>query len=126
MHAVQVGPEKELEVEQEFGVVEERRNGATVVAAQGEIDVATAPALRETLELVIERDEGPVVVDLTAVTFIDSTGLGVLIGARQRSMDAGRALSIVIVEPRILKVFEITGLTEVFSIHQSLESTLDG
>lgn len=112
-------------MEQEFGIDDDRRDGSTVVAARGEIDVATAPALRERLDLVIDRDSGPVVVDLTSVTFIDSTGLGVLIGARQRCAEGSRDLRIVIVEPRILKVFEITGLTDLFSIHRTLEPALD-
>jgi anti-sigma B factor antagonist len=111
-------------VEQEFGVSEQRRVGLTVVSPHGEVDVATAPALREHLDQVIDRDPGPVVVDLTAVTFIDSTGLGVLIGARKRCADADRDLRIVVSEPRILKVFEITGLTDHFTMHESLELAL--
>ena len=64
------------------------------------------------------------VVDLSAVTFIDSTGLGVLIGARKRCIDAGRELRVVVSEPRILKVFEITGLNDLFTIHPALEPAL--
>jgi anti-sigma B factor antagonist len=113
-------------VDQEFGISEERRDGSSVVSPWGEVDVATAPALRDRLEQVIESDQGPVVVDLTAVTFIDSTGLGVLIGARKQCDDNGRALRVVMSEPRILKVFEITGLTEFFDVQPSLGPALRG
>ncbi len=112
-------------MEQAFGIVEQYREGSVVVAVSGEVDVATAPALREHFEAMAGADDArSVVVDLTGVPFIDSTGLGVLIGVRKRCEDDGHPLSIVIVEPRILKVFEITGLTELFSIHPSLDAAL--
>ncbi len=61
-----------------------------MVAARGEVDVATAPALRAAVDEALDRGPADVVVDLPGVTFIDSTGLGVLIGARRRCLDAGR------------------------------------
>jgi len=111
-------------VEQDIEIEVRNRDGSTVVAARGEVDVATAPALRDGLDEALDHDIGTVVVDLTGVTFIDSTGLGVLIGARRRCVEAGRDLRVVVAEPRILKVFEITGLTELFTIHPSLEPAL--
>jgi anti-sigma B factor antagonist len=111
-------------VVQGFGISEQRRGGLSVITPQGEIDVATAPGLRDHLDKVIGRGSGPVVVDLTSVTFIDSTGLGVLIGAQKHCDEAERELRIVITDPRIRKVFEITGLTDHFAIHDSLEPAL--
>lgn len=111
-------------MDQIFGVSEGPRHGVSVVTVSGEVDVATAPAVRDCLDVVIERDDGMVVVDLLGVTFIDSTGLGVLIGARKRCADEDRELRVVVSEPRILKVFEITGLTELFTIHPSLDLAL--
>lgn len=108
----------------EFGISEQRRERLTVLAPHGEIDVATAPGLRDYLDKVIGRDGGPVVVDLTAVTFIDSTGLGVLIGAQKQCDEAQSELRIVVTDPRIRKVFEITGLTDHFVMHDSLEPAL--
>ena len=108
-------------MEDEFDIRGERRAGSSVVSVFGEVDVATATRFREFLEATIENDFESVVVDLTGVTFIDSTGLGVLIGARKRCDAKGRPLRIVVSEPRILKVFEITGLTEVFEIQPTLE-----
>ncbi len=108
----------------EFEVREERRDGVPVVRVRGEVDVATAPALRESLDGAVDGGPGTVVVDLSEVTFIDSTGLGVLIGARKRCVDSGRAFRVVVADPRILKVFQITGLDELFTIHPALEPAL--
>ena len=112
-------------MEQDIEIEVAQRGGSTVVAARGEVDVATAPALRDGIDKAVDDGGGAVVVDLTGVTFIDSTGLGVLIGGRKRCIDAGRELRVVVTEPRILKVFEITGLTELFAIHGSLTPALE-
>jgi len=78
-------------VDQEFAVDEDRQDGRSVVTVSGEVDVATAPSLRECLDRVVARDDDAVVVDMLGVTFIDSTGLGVLIGAHRACADAGRS-----------------------------------
>jgi anti-sigma B factor antagonist len=73
-------------------------------------------------------DQGPdvVVVDLLGVTFMDSTALGVLIGALKRCREAGGTMRIVVSDTRVLKVFEITGLTELFSIFSALDEAVQG
>ena len=97
--------------------VEERNDGDLVhVVVRGELDVATAPTLREHLHATVDGSSGPVVVDLLAVTFIDSTALGVLIGTKELADERGTDLRLVIEEARIIKIFEITGLTDLFSI----------
>ena len=108
-------------MEDEFDIREEQRAGSSVISVCGEVDVATAVRFREFIEATIDNDVDTIVIDLTGVTFIDSTGLGVLIGARKRCDAKGRSLRIVVSEPRILKVFEITGLTELFEIQPTLE-----
>ncbi|MGA3147161.1 MAG: STAS domain-containing protein [Acidimicrobiales bacterium] len=105
-----------VSVDHAFGISEHAEDGLLRVAVRGEVDVATAPTLREHLYDAVDRSSGVVVVDLSAVTFIDSTALGVLIGAQERSRDHGTQLRIILNEARIVKIFEITGLTELFSI----------
>jgi len=67
-----------------------------------------------------------VVVDLLGVTFMDSTALGVLVGALKRCRQAGGSMRIVVADPRVLKVFEITGLTELFSLFATLDEAVEG
>jgi anti-sigma B factor antagonist len=112
-------------MEQAFTIDDEEIDGIPVVSASGEIDVATAPPLRERLLALSASGEPTVVVNLLGVTFLDSTALGVLVGALKRCREAGGDLPLVIDEPRILRVFEITGLTGVFSIFESVEAALE-
>ncbi|HLG66302.1 MAG TPA: STAS domain-containing protein [Acidimicrobiales bacterium] len=98
--------------------------GPPVVEVKGEIDVATAPALRERLNAQVDAGWPTVLVDLLDVTFLDSTALGVLVGALKRCREAGGNLRVVMAEPRILKVFEITGLTDIFQIFPSVDAAL--
>jgi anti-sigma B factor antagonist len=102
-----------------FDVTEESGNGCVVVALSGEIDVAAAPTVRERLEQAADK-VGALVVDLTRVSFIDSTALGVLIGIHKQCSASGTDMRLVVNEARILKVFEITGLTDLFDIVPSL------
>jgi anti-sigma B factor antagonist len=67
-----------------------------------------------------------VVVDLLGVSFLDSTALGVLVGSFKRLRDSGGTLKLVIAEPRILKVFEITDLVRVFPIFATVDEALAG
>lgn len=93
-----------------------------VIAVSGEIDVATAPQLRECLHGVIAQGDATVVLDLLGVTFLDSTALGVLVGALKRCREAGGDLQVVVADPRIMKIFEITGLTSVFTIADTVQA----
>lgn len=108
-------------MDQSFHITDREVDGVPVVSASGEIDVATAPPLRDRLQAMTTSGKSTVIVDLLGVTFLDSTALGVLVGALKRCREAGGDLPLVITEPRILKVFEITGLTGVFPIHGSVE-----
>jgi anti-sigma B factor antagonist len=107
-------------MEQEFRIEEGVERGLPVITVAGEIDVATAPQLRETLHEVIARGQATVVLDLLAVTFLDSTALGVLVGGLKRCRELGGELHVVVSDARIRKIFEITGLTEVFPIVDTL------
>lgn len=108
----------------EVSVNSRRIGDRTVVHVAGEIDVYGAPELRE--ELAAQQESGPVdlVVDLTDVPFMDSTGLGVLVGALKRARTTGGDLRLVIDQEKVLKVFRITALTQVFEIYPTLEEAL--
>jgi anti-sigma B factor antagonist len=113
-------------VEHAFSVSVESDGQYSVVSVVGEIVSATAPELRDGLHEAIAAGPSLLVVDLLQVTFIDSTALGVLIEASQRAEAEGQTMRIVVSEPRILKVFEITGLTEIFAIRTSREEAVEG
>jgi anti-sigma B factor antagonist len=92
----------------------------TVVSVAGEIDVYTAPILREALDKQIALGHGNLIVDLDDVTFMDSTGLGVLVGRLKRVRGQSGSLRLVCTQERVLKVFKITGLDKVFAVYESL------
>ena len=91
--------------------------GRTIVEAVGEIDVYTAPKLREQLTELVDAGRRDIIVDMQKVEFLDSTGLGVLVGGLKRVSQHGGSLRLVCTQERILKIFRITGLTKVFAIY---------
>lgn len=93
---------------------------APVATVSGEIDVSSAAALRDGLTELIAGGTS-VVVDLTGVGFLDSTGLGALVSARKAAEDQGVVLPLVCSAERILKLFTITGLDGVFTICASVD-----
>jgi anti-sigma B factor antagonist len=95
-----------------------------VIDVAGEIDVYTAPALRQRLAALLDEGRADLVVDLSRVTFMDSTGLGVLVGALKRVRGLDGRLVLVLDQDRILKVFRITGLTQLFTICANLDDAL--
>jgi len=104
--------------------VDESHPPFTVLAVKGEVDVYTAPRLREKLVELVSHGSQHLVIDLEGVDFLDSTGLGVLVGGLKRLRSHDGDLSLVCSQHRILKVFEITGLTKVFSIYDSVEAAV--
>ena len=96
----------------------------TVVQVGGEIDVYTAPKLREQLVDLVNAGQYHLIVDMENVEFLDSTGLGVLVGGLKRVRAHDGALRLVCTQERILKIFRITGLTKVFPIHDSVEDAI--
>ena len=102
------------------------RNGHAVLAVHGEVDVYTAPQFREQLIQLVDQGHRRIVVDLEGVEFLDSTGLGVLVGGLKRVRSHDGDLALVCTQRRILKVLEITGLTKVFSIHDSVDAAVAG
>ena len=97
-----------------------------VVSVTGEIDLFTAPEFKQHVSEPIDAGVSRVVVDLLATTFIDSSSLGVLIGAHRRLKLRGGSLVIVCDNDAITKTFRITGLDGVFTLVASLDDALDG
>ena len=95
-----------------------------MVTAAGELDVHTAPALQAELDPLSRTPGAGVVVDLSAVGFIDSTGLGVLVTALKHIRESAGTLDVVVASPRVLKVFVLTGLDVVIPLHETLEQAL--
>jgi anti-sigma B factor antagonist len=98
--------------------------GRTVVEVTGEIDVYTAPKLREQLAELVDSGRHDIVVDMLGVEFLDSTGLGVLVGGLKRVKQHDGSMNLVCTQERILKIFRITGLTKVFPIHDSVAAAV--
>lgn len=106
-----------------FGVTSHSTDSGTMVTVQGELDAHTAPQVREAVEAAITPG-ARVVADLTGVTFLDSTGLGVFVTALKHVREVDGTLDLVITSPRVLKVFELTGLDVVIPIHEEISDAL--
>jgi anti-sigma B factor antagonist len=106
--------------------VDDSRSPYTVLAVKGDVDVYSAPRLREKLVELVSAGARLIVVDLDGVDFIDSTGLGVLVGGLKRTRSHDGDLSLVCTRPRILKVLELTRLTQVFRISESVDQATGG
>ncbi len=100
----------------DFGVaVVPGESGVHVVAIRGEVDIFTAPEVKHAAREAVFAGGNLIVLDLTDTTFIDSTGLGVIIGLAKLVRPAGD-LAIVNVDPAIAKTLEITGLDDIFAV----------
>ena len=96
------------------------KSGATVVDLNGEIDVYTAPKLKERLVSLADSGSYQLIVDMEGVEFLDSTGLGVLVGGLKRVRAHDGWIDLVCTQSRILRIFRITGLNKVFSIYDTV------
>ena len=98
--------------------------GAYVVHVEGELDVYTAPMLKDALSEGMVRGHKLMVVDLTRVPFLDSTALGVLVGSLHRLRSDEGDLRLVLSSPHLAKLFRITGFDGMFSIHETVPDAL--
>jgi len=92
-----------------------------LITVSGEVDLATSPDLDTAVIAAIDSGTSSVVIDLTDVSFMDSSGLGVIVRALKRCREAENDLDLVITNERVLKVFGITGLDQVIPIHASIQ-----
>jgi anti-sigma B factor antagonist len=105
---------------------EQLDSGTPVVSVSGEVDLATAPALERTLLDAAEDWTGEVIVDLTCCSFLDSRGLTALLATRGRLARSNRSLGLVLSNPNVLKIFQITGFDQIFEIYPSLGAAVNG
>ena len=109
----------------EFRIDDEPVDSTThVISVSGEIDLFTAPEFKQRISEPIDAGRSRIVVDLSAVTFIDSSSLGVLIGAHKRLKLRGGGLVIVCDDRAIVNTFRITGLDGVFEIVASRDDVV--
>ncbi|MER6982955.1 STAS domain-containing protein [Streptomyces carpinensis] len=108
----------------EFHIHGREADDWTVVEIQGEVDVYTVPRVREYVADRIEAGRRHLIVDLTGATFMDSTGLGLLVGIQKRIRARVGDLRLVITNPDIRRIFHITGLHQVFLIYDSPEAAM--
>jgi anti-sigma B factor antagonist len=107
-----------------FGIIQSQPDERTsVVALEGEIDLGRAPSLKWALVDSVDGGCKALVVDLSHVTFMDSTALGVLV-AVNRSLEEDVRLAIVCVHPNVLKIFELSGMDGTFPIFPTLDEAL--
>jgi anti-sigma B factor antagonist len=100
--------------------------GIPLVSVSGEVDYAKAPALERTLRDAAEDRTGEVIVDLTCCSFLDSRGLAALLATRKRLGNSDRSLGLVLSNPSVLKIFQITGFDQIFEIYPSLGAAVNG
>ena len=107
------------------GTTIEQLGDTFVVTARGEIDAFTAPALRLELQGLADSQAAAVlVIDLSAVTFLDSSGLGALVGALRRVRERGGSLRIIRPHTPAARIFELTGLAEVLDLYPTRDAAL--
>jgi anti-sigma B factor antagonist len=99
-------------------------DSVAIIEANGDVDVYSAPALRETIVDLVEAGHIHVVVDLNGLEFLDSTGLGVLVGGLKRVRAQRGSLRIVCTKEHVIEPFRITGLTKVFGIHPTVDEAI--
>jgi anti-sigma B factor antagonist len=109
-----------------FGVSSERpQDGFGIVVLSGEVDIYTAPQFKQCMLELLDAGVEKLVIDLSAVTFIDSTALGVLIGGVRRVHSVGGAMALVVTNRAVERVLSITGLDRVFSLHATRAAALE-
>jgi anti-sigma B factor antagonist len=101
-------------------------NGWAVLEVQGEVDLYTSSQLREAIVRLTEEGETRIVVDLYNVSFMDSSGLGVLVAGLKRARERGGELALVFGEGSVQKVFGITGLDKIFPTYRSVGEATGG
>ena len=109
---------------QHFLVTSSVSDGVPVITVTGEIDLATVPTLQEALLSAVPERLGRVVVDLTDVSFCDSSGLAVFLHAHQLAQNYGKTLHVAGAQERVLRVLSMTEMDHLFTLHDTLAEAL--
>jgi anti-sigma B factor antagonist len=109
----------------QLGFETSTRGDATVLSLRGDLDLATAPAFRTEVARALSGGASTVVLDLAALDFLDSVGLGLIVAALKRARSHGASFAVVCDEPRVLKPFELTELTRVIVVEPTIDAALE-
>ncbi|QIS07587.1 anti-sigma factor antagonist [Nocardia brasiliensis] len=101
------------------------QDGATVLTVAGEVDLATAPALESSIEAILDGKPAALIIDLTAVSFLASAGMAVLVATHQRA-GTTTAIAVVADGPATSRQLRMTNLDQVFAVHSTLQAALTG
>jgi anti-sigma B factor antagonist len=107
-----------------FDLAVSEQQGWVVLAVTGELDVATAPRLRQEAVRLTSSGNHRLVIELSGVGFLDSTGLGVIVGILKRTRTHGGELALAGAEPQVRKVFEITRMSDILPIHDTVDDAI--
>lgn len=107
-----------------FAVTARQEAGRTVLSCTGEIDLMSAAEFRTVLGSEIVEGRVHLVIDLLGVTFVDSSGLGVLVAARRKARAFKGSLCLVVDHPAVLRVLHVTALDRVFPVHRSVADAM--
>jgi anti-anti-sigma factor len=111
-------------VQDQFRVQVRSEDRATIVAVKGELDLASSPALEQELERVNRSDTEVVILDLSELEFMDSTGLSVVVRANQRAQDSGKRFGVLKGSPQVQRLLSLTGVDERITVADSLDQLL--
>jgi anti-sigma B factor antagonist len=103
---------------------ESHKADSIVIKLQGEVDLYAAPELKDHVNRAIESGKTKLILDLSEATFIDSTTLGILVSGMKRLRPRGGMLAVLCPDPTMARIFDITGLNRMFSVHDTLEGAL--
>lgn len=102
-----------------------KRDSVPVIELSGEVDAYTSARFREIMLDIIDSEGASIVISMVQVEYIDSSGLGALVGGLKRVSERNGKIVIVCDKPQVRKVFEITGLEKVFPIYDTEEAALE-
>src|SRR5437764_649746 len=108
---------RRLDMDREpFAVTQEQRGSLPLLRVRGEIDILTAPHLKEAIVAALTGDVPSLIIDLSEISFLDSTGLQVLVSAKRRTAERGGDVYLLGVKDPVMRIFELLRLTEVFHL----------